>query len=275
MLDSSPQSNFRGETMGKGEGDGIRTVECLRGRLLAERVASKAAKDEADLMAKRLDELEKQLAEEIKFRDRAEKRLNYALKKLKSLNLSNRSESSAGSLESWKADSGTVDSSGQCGSGEEGGERRRSMGVKDVEGDDGVDSYSGDSTNKMGAFDEGSWSSVGTGNSWIKEWRGRDEDKSGKDHEESVDHDSRQPSHNVNEQNKPMHQDEHSNDMLALVPLKSMLPSSNPRRSDFNGDNVQNALVALRNVKEKLRTSMERKKVLLYPTQKRFMASIK
>lgn len=37
------------------EGDnGIRTVECLRGRLLAERVASKAAKEEADLMAKRV-----------------------------------------------------------------------------------------------------------------------------------------------------------------------------------------------------------------------------
>lgn len=32
----------------------MRTVECLRGRLLAERVASKAAKEEADQLAKRV-----------------------------------------------------------------------------------------------------------------------------------------------------------------------------------------------------------------------------
>ena len=40
---------------GGGEGGGgMRTVECLRGRLLAERVASKAAKEEADQLAKRV-----------------------------------------------------------------------------------------------------------------------------------------------------------------------------------------------------------------------------
>jgi hypothetical protein len=32
----------------------MKTVECLRGRLLAERVASKAAKEEAGLLAKRV-----------------------------------------------------------------------------------------------------------------------------------------------------------------------------------------------------------------------------
>jgi hypothetical protein len=40
---------------GGGEGGaGMKTVECLRGRLLAERVASKAAKEEADQLAKRV-----------------------------------------------------------------------------------------------------------------------------------------------------------------------------------------------------------------------------
>jgi hypothetical protein len=40
---------------GGGEGGaGMKTVECLRGRLLAERVASKAAKEEAGLLAKRV-----------------------------------------------------------------------------------------------------------------------------------------------------------------------------------------------------------------------------
>jgi hypothetical protein len=33
---------------------GMKTVECLRGRLLAERVASKAAKEEADQLSKRV-----------------------------------------------------------------------------------------------------------------------------------------------------------------------------------------------------------------------------
>ncbi|CAN6301307.1 unnamed protein product [Urochloa humidicola] len=73
---------------GGGEGGGgMRTVECLRGRLLAERVASKAAKEEADQLAKRLDELEKQLADEVKVRNKAERKLRRAIKKLKSLKI--------------------------------------------------------------------------------------------------------------------------------------------------------------------------------------------
>jgi hypothetical protein len=43
-----------GDGGGGGGGGGMRTVECLRGRLLAERVASKAAKEEADQLAKRV-----------------------------------------------------------------------------------------------------------------------------------------------------------------------------------------------------------------------------
>lgn len=39
---------------GGGEVDGKKTVECLRGRLLAERAASRAAKEEADLMTRRV-----------------------------------------------------------------------------------------------------------------------------------------------------------------------------------------------------------------------------
>lgn len=39
---------------GEGGAGGMRTVECLRGRLLAERVASKAAKEEADQLAARV-----------------------------------------------------------------------------------------------------------------------------------------------------------------------------------------------------------------------------
>ncbi|XP_066395277.1 uncharacterized protein [Miscanthus floridulus] len=87
---------------GGGGGGGMRTVECLRGRLLAERVASKAAKEEADQLSKRLDELEKKLADEVKVRNKAERRLRRAIKKLESLKILDveLSDGSIGSLSS-------------------------------------------------------------------------------------------------------------------------------------------------------------------------------
>ncbi|XP_071734775.1 uncharacterized protein [Rutidosis leptorrhynchoides] len=70
------------------ENEGLRTVDCLRGRLQAERTSSKAANDESEQIGKKLIELEKQLKIEIKSRNKAEKRLNFLLKKLDSLNIS-------------------------------------------------------------------------------------------------------------------------------------------------------------------------------------------
>ncbi|XP_058083123.1 uncharacterized protein LOC131231056 [Magnolia sinica] len=64
-----------------------RTVDCLRGRLLAERVTSKAAKEDADLMGKKLIELERQLQLEMESRNRVEK-LKPTTRKLRSLKLS-------------------------------------------------------------------------------------------------------------------------------------------------------------------------------------------
>ncbi|KAL3536332.1 hypothetical protein ACH5RR_004793 [Cinchona calisaya] len=65
----------------------LRTLECLRGRLLAERASSRNAKQEAELMGTKLIELEARLKEEIKSRNRAEKRLKYLMKKLESLEI--------------------------------------------------------------------------------------------------------------------------------------------------------------------------------------------
>ncbi|RXI01359.1 hypothetical protein DVH24_001593 [Malus domestica] len=76
---------------GKMEGDGgLRTLECLRGRLLAERQASRVAKEDAELIGKKLVELQKQLKEEIKLKEKAEKKLKYLKKKLESLNISSK-----------------------------------------------------------------------------------------------------------------------------------------------------------------------------------------
>ncbi|BFG36075.1 hypothetical protein CerSpe_223490 [Prunus speciosa] len=76
----------------KMEGDGgLRTLECLRGRLLAERLASRVAKEDAELMGKKLMELKNQLNEEIKLKDRAEKKLRFLKRKLESLKISSTS----------------------------------------------------------------------------------------------------------------------------------------------------------------------------------------
>ncbi|XP_015055162.1 uncharacterized protein LOC107001710 isoform X1 [Solanum pennellii] len=69
--------------------DGVRTVECLRGRLIAERAASKRAKEDAEFMGNKLQliELETKLKEESKSRNKAEKKLKYFIKKLESMNI--------------------------------------------------------------------------------------------------------------------------------------------------------------------------------------------
>ncbi|KAL0844443.1 hypothetical protein Bca101_017689 [Brassica carinata] len=80
--------------MDEEEKEGLRTVECLRGRLLAERQVSRSAKEEAELITKKLEELEKHLKEEIRLREKAEKRLKFLMKKLEFIKGSRSSEGS-------------------------------------------------------------------------------------------------------------------------------------------------------------------------------------
>ncbi|KNA25064.1 hypothetical protein SOVF_009970 [Spinacia oleracea] len=63
------------------------TVDCLRGRLLAERASSRAAEHNVELLAIKLSELEEQVKIEMKLRRKAEKKLNSLRKKLESLNI--------------------------------------------------------------------------------------------------------------------------------------------------------------------------------------------
>lgn len=67
--------------------DGVKTLECLRGRLLAERAVSRAANEEADKLGNKLIELENKLKEEVKLRKRAEKRLRSLIKKLEAMKI--------------------------------------------------------------------------------------------------------------------------------------------------------------------------------------------
>ncbi|KAL1330207.1 hypothetical protein HN51_047355 [Arachis hypogaea] len=73
---------------GSVEGLNLNTVECLRGRLLAERQASRVAKEQAESMDEKLIELETMIREEIKLRERAQRKLRFLTKKLETLNIS-------------------------------------------------------------------------------------------------------------------------------------------------------------------------------------------
>ncbi|GAB4833710.1 hypothetical protein Ancab_031957 [Ancistrocladus abbreviatus] len=91
LAPTNAETKWSEKTM-EGE-DALRTVECLRGRLQAERAASRAAKESAEYMGNKLKELEVQLTIEIKARKKAEKKLNILKKKLVSLNISLASDS--------------------------------------------------------------------------------------------------------------------------------------------------------------------------------------
>ncbi|KAJ0704668.1 hypothetical protein HanPI659440_Chr14g0565151 [Helianthus annuus] len=109
MTNDSLTSKWRDKIMEGAEG--LRTVECLRGRLLAERAASKAANDESEQITKKLIELEKQLKMEIRSRNKAEKRLRFLMKKLDSLNISYVSSDKYSSSISEKSEISSVSSS--------------------------------------------------------------------------------------------------------------------------------------------------------------------
>ncbi|KAL9149933.1 hypothetical protein ABFS82_12G137300 [Erythranthe guttata] len=108
-VEGNADSNL-GEKKVEGE-DSLRTVDCLRGRLLAERVASKNANEEAEHLGNKLMELETLLKQEAESRNRAEKRLKLLVKKLQSMNLSYISDESGYSCSVEKSDVSSVSSS--------------------------------------------------------------------------------------------------------------------------------------------------------------------
>ncbi|CAL5207172.1 unnamed protein product [Lathyrus oleraceus] len=85
VIDASAKVDHKcSKKMEVDEGLNLNTVACLRGRLLAERHASKVAKEQAESMGKKLVELEKLVKEEIRLRDKSERKLKLLRKKLES-----------------------------------------------------------------------------------------------------------------------------------------------------------------------------------------------
>ncbi|KAK6126120.1 hypothetical protein DH2020_040098 [Rehmannia glutinosa] len=90
--------------------DNVRTVDCLRGRLLAERLASRNANEEAEQLGNKLMDLETLLKQEAKSRNRAEKKLKSLMKKLESMNISHISDESEYSGSVGKSDISSLSS---------------------------------------------------------------------------------------------------------------------------------------------------------------------
>ncbi|XP_073282118.1 uncharacterized protein [Primulina huaijiensis] len=92
------------------EEDIVRTVDSLRGRLLAERVVSRNARDEAEQLGNKLIQLETMLKQEAKSRDKAERKLRFLIQKLESKNLSYVSDESEQSILVDRSDISSVSS---------------------------------------------------------------------------------------------------------------------------------------------------------------------
>ncbi|GLT92453.1 hypothetical protein SLE2022_102900 [Rubroshorea leprosula] len=234
----------------KMEGDnGLRTVECLRGRLLAERQASRVAKEEAEFMGSKLVELKNRLREETKLRNRAEKRLKFLKKKLESLKIlpvledSQQSSSSAFSCQTSVEESGSnppekpgenaseTTKSAQtheCSSNEENAEShsRSESDTKDLSHENPKEI----SSNEDPKTDDNSDSSLRSSAEVIRT----------KDH--------------IN--------DDHVDDSLALVPVTPPEKNPSPEIKIVN-KNVVEVLDNLRHIRERIQSTVESRRVMI------------
>uniref|UniRef100_A0A1D1ZGS2 KH domain-containing protein At2g38610 n=1 Tax=Anthurium amnicola TaxID=1678845 RepID=A0A1D1ZGS2_9ARAE len=264
------------EMMGKGEVDGSRTVDSLRGRLLAERVASRAAREEAEVMSKRLMELERLLAIEIKARNKAERRLKRMLKKLDSLKIFD--VSSQSHVSDGSGSSSSVSSSGvRMVEGEQ--EAKPPSSQNEESARRYVDGKMGQTLDLSSSEDirddDSSAVSPGSVNQSVSQeesWTGHSHDSKNPSGEEtsdfqhspdslckgqSEDDDTRGRVIDEKEPDKAQHQIEDVDDRLALVPTRIWNDSEVTNEPQKN-INVQGVLIALKHVKMQLQSTMER-----------------
>ncbi|KAF8397596.1 hypothetical protein HHK36_016516 [Tetracentron sinense] len=249
--------------------DGLRTVECLRGRLLAERVASRVAKEDAELMGSQLIELERQIKLETKSRNKAEKKLKFLMKKLESLKISpilDQSSSSENSKDSSRpsttssglkepeeqeTDSRTANSV-RCNIKEEMGKIADSITTQDLR-----HHISETSMCKMPLI-EGNSNSDGECTS--REDRGKL--KENLSSEELMAYDpSKQSAMKEKDFSGENNPEEHVDNRLALVPV-STLPASQICEPQIDNASVRDVLAALRHARKQLQSSMGRREVV-------------
>ncbi|XP_052172072.1 uncharacterized protein LOC127787993 [Diospyros lotus] len=265
---------WSGKTMEGGEG--LRTVECLRGRLLAERAASRAAKEESEQMGTKLTELENQLREETKARDRAEKRLKLFLKKLESMNIPYVSEDSDQSSLLEKSDLSSVSSTASSSGAKEPEAKVPQTQINDPPKCESTASQElEDNASQTASSNQGHCCPVEEpltsperansqeANSELDSSRGCDNLKPDNRHSSTSSSSSVERGDtdggNNDEGNGEEAEDECIDNSMALVAVDLAKASSKPTDPVILDANVKEALEALRHAREMLQCSMERR----------------
>ncbi|KAK1312167.1 hypothetical protein QJS10_CPA07g01061 [Acorus calamus] len=253
--------NDKKGNVNEGENEDLRTLDCLRGRLLAERLASKAAKENAELMKKKLMELERHVHLEIELARRAEKRLQFVLKRLESLKLCDHFSRSSSTSSSSMTASGLQKKSHQNQDLEMEGHRSCDSDGRVVEdqkiNDMSISNYTEDDNSTSSSSGsilqfpspEGSWYSAGTAYSHNDEYQCQNEDSKCGDQpsvKEFGNEALRESSNGENELERERDDLLSEDNMLALVEKPPIINS------------IQDVLVSLRHAKEQLQSSVNR-----------------
>ncbi|KAF3331679.1 hypothetical protein FCM35_KLT03085 [Carex littledalei] len=230
----------------------LRTVECLRGRLQSERVASKEAKEVTQVIGKKLDELEKRLSEEINSRNKAEKRLRHALKKLESLKILDLPDSSGGSFSSYSS------------LATEGFDDKRSSSVKTDNDSLQCSSFEEVKEEKNGltGSENESWCSIGSELSHVKDDNCGNPSIQNCRSEEEFHADMRQSSVSTTSVQEASQEQviKTEESKQAIVPANAVTSTKDCRNeSEMKENNVHAVLLALRQVREQLKYSIERR----------------
>ncbi|XP_075637874.1 uncharacterized protein LOC142610043 [Castanea sativa] len=249
--------------------DGVRTVECLRGRLLAERQASRVAKENAEILGNKLIELENQLKEETKFRNKAEKKLKLLMKKLESLNISTISVESEQSSTSEKCEMSCMSSTSTSGSRHPEEDEPKSQFSSPQISQNLEHNVSETSTPTQ------SHSSPSTENDFSPEGTSSASASASASSNSNSNHDD--PSHKLSPSSEDPRTDNHScsslkssivenesdheddvDNSLALVPLSFPMTSKTVEVKPLN-ESVCEVLNALRNARKEIQSSMQRR----------------
>lgn len=244
--------------------DGLRTLECLRGRLLAERQASRTAKEDAEIMGNKLIELKNKLKEETKLRNKAEKRLKSLRKKLESSEKSSAVSSVSSSSSSSTNNKDPEDSAAS---------KSQISIPEEITKNVGENASDSDTTTSMKSleisFSEETSSSPRTTTSTKSDAKDSSHEKSSGKSSSSLDDPSSSSlkastmeigmnGRNVNDEEE----EDHVDNSLALVPLKLPETKLGPEQIKIVSKSIGEVLDTLRHARERIQSSMERRQMI-------------
>ncbi|XWS43662.1 hypothetical protein CRYUN_Cryun16bG0122400 [Craigia yunnanensis] len=253
--------------------DGLRTVECLRGRLLAERQASKTAKEDAELMGNKLIELETKLKEETKLRNKAEKRLKLLRKKLESLTILTSLEESEQSSSSEHCAVSSVSSTSSSGTKDPEESTSKSQNavpeMSKNEKENASDTTASIKSLEI-SFSEEKSNSPGTTKSDTKDSSHENSsDKSSSSHEDPKIDDKSSSNLkastveiDMNGRNVNYEDDDYVDNSLALIPLKLPETKLAPDQIKIVSKSIGEVLDTLKHARERIQSSMKRRQMI-------------